>query len=274
MAERLLDFPKTVDLLKEHQIGYHTSGHSIHPTLFEFTDVESYDQAFQISLLRETSHINPQTGTIEGLGGIHALNHLNPRKKIKAFRAPGYCWTPPHLEAMKSLGMTYDFSTNLSRDPVNFKGITFYPFTILTNWQGGIREQSYLQRLFLKLSTSVLTIHPSTIVNRLDWDLIYYQKNNSSKLNPITLTQPPSRTPNEIKSKYRKFDLLLRHIAALQKLHFLEVTPLLQETNKTLLTQTVDVDKCYQMSIKWALGFEYKPKYLYSHFIKFFKAVS
>jgi hypothetical protein len=271
MAEKLIDFPATVDLLNEHQIGYHTSSHSIHPTLFEFTDIESYEQAIQNSLIRETSHINPLTGEIEGLGGIHALERFKSRKKIVAFRAPGYCWTPPHLEAMKNLGITFDFSTHLSIDPVKYNGITFYPFTILTDWKGGIREQYYLQRITLKRATSVLTIHPSTLVNRLDWDLIYYSKNNLLPLNPAVLTSPPSRTPSEIQSKYQKFDLLLRHIVALQKLHILEITPLLHEANKNLSIQTVDIDRCYKASIKWAEGFGYKPKYLYSHFLKFFE---
>ncbi len=131
MAEKLSNFPATVELLNEHQIGYHSSGHSIHPTLFEFTDVESYEEAYQTSLIRETAHINPLTGEIEGSGGIHASKALFPKKQIVAFRAPGYCWTPPHLDAMKTLGITYDFSTNISVDPISYQGITFYPFTIL-----------------------------------------------------------------------------------------------------------------------------------------------
>ena len=275
MAEKLSHFPETVELLSEHQIGYHSSSHSIHPTLFEFTDVESYDEAYQTSLIRETAHINPLTGEIEGSGGIHALQSLFPKKQIVAFRAPGYCWTPPHLEAMKTLGITYDFSTNISIDPFNFRGITFYPFTILlANWQGGIHEHFYLQRLTLKRKISVLTIHPSTMINRLDWDLIYYPKNNNFKLNPTNLTPPPSRSPAEALSKYRRFDTLLKHLKSLQKFHLLRITPELEKTNMTLCPASLDVTKCYDMSIKWAEGFEYKPKFLYSHFARFFERSS
>ncbi len=81
MAEKLSDFPDTVELLSEHQIGYHSSSHSIHPTLFEFTDVESYEEAYQTSLIRETAHINPLTGEIEGSGGIQALQGFSPKNK-------------------------------------------------------------------------------------------------------------------------------------------------------------------------------------------------
>ena len=272
MAEKLSTFPAIVDLLSEHQIGYHSSSHSVHPTLFEFTDIESYDEAYQTSLVRESAHINPLTGAMEGPGGIHALQALFPKKPIVAFRAPGYCWTPPHLNALKTFGITYDFSTNISIDPISFRGITFYPFPILlANWRGGIREHSYLQRLILKRKISVLTIHPSTMVNLLDWDLIYYPKHNSFNLNPTNLTQPPARSTLETAHIYHRFDLLLRHLSNLQKFHVLKVTPELKTAKKTLFPSPIDVTKFYNLSIKWAEGFDYKPKFLYSHFIRFFE---
>jgi peptidoglycan/xylan/chitin deacetylase (PgdA/CDA1 family) len=272
MAEKLSNFPGTVELLNGHQIGYHSSSHSIHPTLFEFTDVKSYEEAYRTSLIRETAHINPYTGEIEGSGGILALQALFPKKQIVAFRAPGYCWTPPHLDAMKTLGIKYDFSTNLSRVPINYHGITFYPFTILlTNWRGGIREHSYLQRVTLRREVSVLTIHPSTFVNQLDWDLIYYQKFNNFNLNPKNLNQPPARSPDEVTSTYHRFDLLLKHLATLQKCHLLKVAPELNTANEILCPTSIDVAKCYSMSIKWAEGFGYTPKFLYDHFLRFFK---
>jgi peptidoglycan/xylan/chitin deacetylase (PgdA/CDA1 family) len=274
MAEKLSNFPATVDLLSEHQIGYHSSSHSVHPTIFEFTDVKSFEEAYQTSLIRETAHINPLTGAIEGSGGIHALQALFPKKQIVAFRAPGYCWTPPHLDAMKTLGITHDFSTNISIDPISYRGTTFYPFPILlANWQGGIREHSYLQRLTLKREISVLTIHPSIMVNQLDWDLIYFKYNNF-KLNPANLAQPPARSPAEVTSIFRKFDLLLRHLKALQKVQFLKVTPTLKTANKTLYPTIEDAEKCYNLIVKWAEGYGYNPRFLHSHFNQFFEANS
>jgi peptidoglycan/xylan/chitin deacetylase (PgdA/CDA1 family) len=275
MAEKLSNFPATVDLLSEHQIGYHSSSHSVHPTIFEFTDVESYEEAFQTSLIRETAHINPLTGAMEGPGGIHALKALFPKKQIVAFRAPGYCWTPPHLEALKTLGMTCDFSTNISIEPMGYHGITFYPFTILlANWRGGIRQHSYLQRLTLMRETSVLTIHPGTMVNRLDWDLIYYSKFNNFNLNPTNLAEPPARSPAEVASIFHKFDLLLRHLRTLQKAHLLKVTSTLKTANKTLCPTLKDAEKCYNLSVKWAEGYGYNPKFLHGHFIQFFETNS
>jgi peptidoglycan/xylan/chitin deacetylase (PgdA/CDA1 family) len=272
MAEKLSNFPATVDLLNEHQIGYHSSGHSIHPTIFEFTDVESYDEAYQTSLIREVAHISPLTGAVEGYGGIKALRALFPKKQVVAFRAPGYCWSPPHLEALRTLGITYDFSTNISLKPASFRGITFYPFTIfLTNWQGGIRAHQRLQRITLQRKISVLTIHPSTMVNQSDWDRIYYPNHNNSGPNPKSLSQPSARSPSEVTSVFHKFNLLLRHLKTLQQVHLLEITPALKMTNRSLNPTLVNVTKCYEISIKWAEGFGYKPVFLHSHFARFFQ---
>ena len=114
MAEKLQNFPAIVDLLGDHMIGYHSSSHSVHPTIFEFTDIADYQTAYEISLQRETAHINPVCGRIEGRGGILALKSLFPRKDIKAFRAPGNCWSPPHLECLRDLGIEYDFQCKSS----------------------------------------------------------------------------------------------------------------------------------------------------------------
>jgi peptidoglycan/xylan/chitin deacetylase (PgdA/CDA1 family) len=272
MAEKLSIFPDTVELLNEHQIGYHSSSHSIHPTIFEFTDVKTYKEAYQASLIRETTHVNPLTGAMEGPGGIHALKALFPKKQIIAFRAPGYCWTPPHLEAMKTLGITYDFSTNISIDPFNYHGITFYPFPLMTtNWQGGIREHSRLQLLTLRRETSVLTIHPSKMVNRDDWDLIYYPKFNNS-INPTSLTQPSARTPVEITSIFHEFDLLLRHLRTLQRIHLLDITSTLKTAKRTLIPTLLDAKKSYEFSVIWAEGYGHKPQFICNHFLRFFEA--
>lgn len=271
MAEKLVDYPSTVDMLNEHQIGYHSSGHSIHPTIFEFTDVKSFERACQVSLIREIAHISPFTGKLEGLGGILALRTLFPKRQITAFRAPGYCWSPPHTEALKSLGITSDFSTNLLNETVIFRGITFYPFAILpTNWQGGLREHCYLQRLVMSRQTCVLTIHPSTMVNQDDWDSIYYPKKPSSSPNPKVIMEPRSRTDLEISNSFRQFEILLRHLQSLQKLRLLRVTPPIETTKKVLKPTANEVSRCYNNSMKWAYGFNYKPKFLYKHFIHFF----
>lgn len=272
MAEKLSGFSKTINLLNDHQIGYHSSGHSIHPTIFEFTDVKSFEEAYQVSLSRESSHINPLTGNMEGPGGIYALKRLFPKKNIIAFRAPGYCWSPPHIEALKNLGINYDFSSNIVSYPINCNNTTLYPFPFLCyGWNGGVRDHSRLQKHVLMHQVSVLTIHPSTMVNRLDWDSIYYPRFKGLNVNPERLIQPPAKSPIEIASVFHKFESLLRHLETLQKIRLLKVTPELKTANTNVGPTSIDAAKCYKMSIVWAEGFGYKPKFIYNHFRRFFE---
>ena len=265
MAEKLRNFPIIADLLNEHQIGYHSSSHSVHPTIFEFTDIKNYKKASQISLQRETAHINPLTGEVEGRGGIYALRDLFPQKQITAFRAPGQCWSPPHLEALKSLGIKFDFSTNVSFSPVNYKGITFYPYPFIGHWQGKLSQYRVLLISLLKHKTIVVTVHPSLLVNQHEWDSIY------RKSNPKKLIHPPARTPQETRFLLHRFDLLLKQIADFQKTHLIEVTSNFERSHRKLNGTKIDVEECYQRSIKWATRHNYKPRFLRHHFFKFFK---
>lgn len=262
MAEKLFDFPETVNLLNDHQIGFHTSSHSVHPVLFEFTDVENYEKAYEISLLRESAHINPLTGAIEGKGGLYALRALFPQKKIVAFRAPGFCWTPPHLDALKTLGITHDFSTNLSSSTCNYNGMNFYPRQTLYIFQS-LTNYKFLSNLLIR-EVSTFLLHPNEIVKH-SWDAIY------RKSNPKTLVQPPSKSSAEITFLLRKLDLLFRRISDFQKIRLLEVTPRLEIAGKTIEPTLLDVERYYKSSMSWAkYSFGYQPIFLHKHFIRFF----
>lgn len=265
MAGKLKNSDEAINGLKEHEIGYHSSSHSVHPTIFEFTDIESYEEAYYISIKRETSHINPLTGEIEGKGGIYALKSLFPNKQIMAFRAPGQCWSPPHLEALRDIGIKYDFSANLSSSPINYKGITFYPYPIIGHWQGKLMDYSTLSTSLLKNKVTIISFHPHLLVTQHEWDLIYL------KSNPKKLIEPPPKNPLETSSLFQKFDLLLKQLQKLQKVGLIEVGNNFEKVHKNLSVTKSVVDKCYKTSIRWCIAHNYKPKFLYQHFLKFFE---
>jgi hypothetical protein len=266
MAETLQNFPTVIDLLTEHQIGYHSSSHSVHPAIFEFTDVADYKEAYNNSLERDTAHINPCTGEIEGKGGIIALKRIFHRKHIESFRAPGHCWTPPHLEALKTLGIDFDFSTDLSSTPISFKDTTFYPYPVLGHWQGKAWEQRLLIGSILRKKQIVLTCHPSLLANETGWDSIYYYSN------PKTLTPPKPRKPAEARHLLHNFDSLLSSISKLRKMQIIYTTPKLEPTNTTLKLNDSGIRECYDWSMRWAIDLcHYHPKFIFGHFLQFFK---
>jgi len=265
MAEKLEKFPNIVQLLNEHEIGYHSSSHSVRPAIFEFTDIEDYEKAYQISLERETSHINPLTGKIEGKGGIYSVKNLFPKKQIIAYRAPGCCWSPPHTQALQDLGIQFDFSSKLSSIPVFYGGLTFYPYPIIAQWSGKISDYRVFLLSAFKNEVTVIGLHPSLFTNLNEWDYDYWNGNPKQSIPPCP------RKADEIKSLFHSFDFFLKQIKWLEKLKLIEVSLNLKKSEKNLTVTKETVEKCYEGSIRWAKRFfNYEPKFFQNHFYKFF----
>jgi len=269
MAEKLSNFPEILDLLNDHEIGFHSSGHSVRPIILEYADVESYRHAYLISTERETSHINPLTGEVEGEGGIYFLQDLFRPKKIETYRAPGMSWSPPHLEALVDLGIRFDFSSNITTsEPVHYKRVTFYPYTFTQKWEGSLSDYKCLFSAILKRKVAVLDLHPTLYVNQNMWDAIYY------KGNPSTLLRVHERSPNETKSLFTRFEALLKQINLLRHIGLIDVNPNLSAVFKDLITSENSVQRCYERSIEWSRKyFSFSPRFIRAHFFEFFEVV-
>lgn len=268
MTEKLSNFPEILDLLMNHEIGFHSSGHSVRPIIQEYADVKSYRQAYSISLERETAHINPLTGEVEGKGGIISLQDLFHPKKIETYRAPGNSWTPPHLEALVDLGIKFDFSSNITTStPVHYKRITFYPYTFTQQWKGYLSDYQHLLYAILKRKVAVFDLHPTLYVNQKIWDSIYY------KGNPKNLFRVKERPLKKTESLFRRFELMLKHINLLRQAKLIDVDPDFSTPPKDLIMDENDVKNCYDASIQWPKRFfSYHPRFIRTHFYEFFEA--
>lgn len=257
-AERLRFFPEVIDLLQSHEIGYHSTCHSIRPNIFEYTDVESYQDAYKVSLKRETSHINSCTGDVEGKGGIEVLRDIFPRKKVEAFRAPGFSWSPPHLEALASLGIKYDFSTNLSSIPVCYKEITFYPPPTLIDWRDTFSYYQRLLRSVLSSEVTILDFHPDLFVNKAHWDLFFPN-------------HAPQKSMMQTRVLLLKFEALLNAIRLLRNCKLTEATPRLAKPEGELDVSRINIDDVFKEIALWpATQFNYTPRHLRSHLQEYF----
>jgi peptidoglycan/xylan/chitin deacetylase (PgdA/CDA1 family) len=248
MAEKLTHFPELINLLEAHEIGYHSTSHSVHPGIFEYTDIENYEEAIKLASQRETSH-------------IVILRDMFPHKKIKAFRAPGFSWSPPHLEALRNLEIKYDFSTNLSMTPVTYKDIVFFPLPIsIDTTDLGVLLTS------VRRKATVLDYHPNTLVNKDFWDSPFFSQNTSKKLFAV-----PAREKNESNSLLNNLKAHLRRISRLQKLGMLEIGSL-ERSRPPLDVNKVDVQKVYDKIAQWpSTRFNYTPRFIYLHLLRFFE---
>ncbi len=262
MAEKLSFYPDIVELLSNHVIGYHSSAHSVRPTLVEYADVPSFEVARELTKKRETSHVNPVTGKLEGKGGLLAVKSLFSNKEIEAFRAPGFCWSPPILMAMKDLGLKYDFSTNVSSSPISRKGITFYPLPMNQMTKKGLPG---LIRLIPCIDKAVIVLytHPNGFVNSVHWDSMYY------KGNPITLTTVLPRTSSDAQAIFRKWALIIREVSYLQKTKVMDASLGLSCGYEKELEPEVITGE-YRRSMQWLKRFGYNPRNVLNHYFEFF----
>lgn len=274
-CEILKNEREILDLLEKHEIGYHSTSHSVHPGIFEYTDVEDYGLASKIALERETSRINPLTGEIEDDGGLLVLRDFFPKKKIVSFRAPGFCWSPPHLEALGKLGIRFDFSTNLSPVSILYKKITFYPFPILgaEMLTSAILPLSNMKKATLARVAGksiasyplVFSMHPHQLTIAENWDCDYFAGN------PKKLRTMKTKHQCEIERITRCFELFLRRVSFLNGKGLLEVTSTLEEGLPKSSFAEKKVMSSYRRSIIWCnTSFNYNPQFLLGHFCRYF----
>jgi hypothetical protein len=268
MAEKLIHHKDILQMLSVHQIGYHSTSHSVRPAIFEYTDIQDYEQAMAISQMMETSHVNPLTGETKGTGGITLIKTLFPDNEITAFRAPGFCWSPPHLEALQRLGISFDFSSDFSRKPVHYRGTTFYPYPFLIispdGEDFGVRTSLKLSRLVLARPTSTILIHPQSLFNRTFWDSQFWASN------PDRLSEAVTKNPREIKYLIQRLYTFFKALNVLQKTGSIEVTPNLQVTGQILRPSMYLAKMSYKRAVYWPIRrFKYRPRYLYAHFLHF-----
>jgi len=276
MAEKIKEYPEIIEGLEHQIIGYHSSSHTIRPGILEYCDVESYEEAVEISLRRETSHIDPLTGMEQGIGGLRVLSEVFPEKRIISFRAPCCAWAPPHLEALRKLGIDFDFSTYISSVPFKHGGMTFFPSPLWATYQvwsyyGMIRYgmDVYLNllRRVLKNKIVVLAGHPCQFVNAVWWDSIY----RNQRFGRIRCVEElPIRTTE--RSLYM-FGLLLRGLARLHRKGLIRIMSSFQESNGKLSLDRRRVSTLYSENLERYLrgyGIDgWKPRYLFSHFERF-----
>lgn len=273
VAEKLPRYPEIIDLLKNNFVGYHSSSHSVRPWIFEYTDIEDYQQAKEISLKRESSSIDPQSGNILGEGGIQQLRRIFHSNNVRFFRAPFLCWSPPHMECLSELGIKFDFTTNICDVPVQFKGLTMFPApTVVDKIPEKIASvvenqkrvlPKFLLRKILTRQCTVLLLHPTKLAC------------------PHQVSRQETRPRTEFRFNKKKglkttinlvaFRMLLSELSFLRRIGAVVITPSPRIGSNNLDVQRIDVEKlCNENASICRRLFGYESKYMRSHFMKFF----
>jgi hypothetical protein len=264
--------PELLQALQSHEIGYHSSTHTTRPLIFEFTDIADYNAAIAVSIEKETQLSRSSVAKNVQGKGLLAFQETFPECKIVSFRAPFMSWSPPHLEALQSLGISYDFSSSVTDRPFYYRDVMFYPPALpldgIPNMVGFWGESpsnaknrgSKLNLTLLRIlrgSCTVLSLHPARLVFKTRRS---YLKKDSKNIERGSL---------DVATRLCVIELLFRQLNILQRMKLIEVTPSLKIEKETI--PEFNLRLAYNRSVYAARKlFHYNPRFLYSHFEKFF----
>lgn len=260
-------YPGILRLLASHKIGYHSADHFVR-SIVETADVGSYDKAIKELLRRETSPTNPTSDDSKGSNGIESVRQIFSNKNIESFRAPSFCWTPAHLEALNRLDFRFDFSTEILNVPFFYKEITFYPYPALIfdeiNFRSLVKGSIKFLLRFLRDKYLVILFHPHLLTSTEAWNIL---NNPSSK----DLDSRNLKAVIEIKEALILLELFLRTLGFLEKIGLIIVTPDLEKSRVNLRTKEIDIEKIYETTARRYRDYgNYTPRFLLDHFYIYF----
>ena len=191
------------EALKHHDILTHSLGHSVHPTINEYTDIEDFDAAFQEVKRQETD-------------GINLINNFFGDKKIYGACPPGNQKSYVAMYAYADMGLRLYSDTYC--DTFDGRGAyycniyhTQYTYCLENLFKATEKDlRDVLDKLATKKRAIVYT-HPNMAKYTEFWDAINYYKENKCKFGEWKQCSP--RTEEETKRFYdniRKFIKLIK----------------------------------------------------------------
>jgi len=242
LAER---FPEVIEVLAKHTIGYHQNGHSVHPTIAEYSDRKSWREAVEAAFKYETKRIDIYTGKLymNETGGIKFVEKIFGKKPF-TFRPPGYVWSAPTLYALRELGVR---SSSISS---SFSEVTGYPL----NWYLDVLQiptaDLYLESYFVRGALNdlknqfrgiveeksktggliVLGIHPCRLVTRAFWDSNYFNGQNPGNKSNVQL--PPLYEEETVRQALGAFDEFLEYVKSYVNVKIVTSESFLEKASK------------------------------------------
>ena len=205
LAKQLENWGRTdvLEALKHHDIGTHTYGHSLHPTINEYTDIESYEDAHNELMRQETM-------------AVEMIKHATGRYPIFSC-PPGNQKTYVGMYGFADLNIPIYADTFC--DTADGEGV-FYCNIYQTQYTFGLESFIYndsdefmkekLDEL-AKHKRAIIFTHPNSAVFDSTWDIENYCKKNLCEFGQW---KEPPRKPEEVTERFysniRKFVKLVK----------------------------------------------------------------
>jgi len=227
LAQQLLDWGRqdVIDAMKPHVLGFHSYGHSLHPTMSEMCDRPDHDAAVKELEASEAK-------------GLELLRKAFGDKPILYAVPPGNDVTSTALYFYRKNGIPFYFGGYINDDEntlLDFSGITHVPYTV--SMEGiYLAEKPFdvdeLLEKFSHLKRVIFYHHPNMSVKKEFWDLLNYYRRNRREFNDWV--EAPDRTLGETITFWSKFRMFLRRLKADPRFKLIDANELLAERDAHL----------------------------------------
>ena len=222
--------------LKDHDVSFHSLGHSYHPTISEYTDLADYEEARRRFLARECEGIGmvkAATGADEIVAACPPGNNLSyvAMYGYAALGIPLYVGSVFRTERgngvwlCNSLHLNYDYSMEKLFIRGSSDDVDRYELS------------SFLDRIAGKKRVVIYT-HPNRAIHSAYWDEINYKKGNLHKWGEW---EPTPRYPgNETEVFFEKLEALLAAMQKDERFRFCEMRELRKRAKEKFAARIVE----------------------------------
>jgi len=207
------DLSGFIGALARHDLGFHTSSHSRHPTVTEYCEPLGWDEG--IAAFRERESY-----------GLEHLRHVF-RRPFSTYGQPGGAWAPHVFPVLREWGIpTYvdeGGHIGLNEQPFWYQGV-LNVFGMGRNFtrmdlrrpEGLAEGQARFDAIYERLRSSgggliSICFHPCEWVTEEFWDAVNFARGQ----NPAGRLRRPRRTPKrEVERRFGVFEKYLEHILA------------------------------------------------------------
>ena len=208
LAEQLINWKRqdVIDALSHHEIANHTYGHSVHPLLNEYTDVEdAYEAIRRVTETEEKS--------------IAAIKRATERNDIYAAVPPGNQKSYAGMYAFYKMGLPIfadTFSDTVRGDGVFYCNVYNLSYTrALETFLFNELTDGDMTKILDELATKNRVIvyhHPNMAEFPVFWDKLNYYKENLSEYGKWIL--PEKRPAEDIERFFKNFRRFVKLVKA------------------------------------------------------------
>lgn len=223
VAKQLLNWKRfdVIDALKYHEIATHSYGHSLHPTINEYTDKEDFLKAYGEFMFQETKAADE----IRAVTGAEKLCAAVPPGNSKSYVAmygyadmgiPAYCDT--FADTADGAGVFFCNALHME-----------YFISLEELFYSHRHTQEEIIELLAKRKKAIIYNHPNIALFSEFWDKLNYDGENFSRFGDWKAA--PARPAEDAERFYSDFDSLVRALKNDGRFRFRTVSEVVSEKN-------------------------------------------